>query len=222
MTEAPVFQLENKTTGYNGRPVLTDISLEINKGEKIALIGKSGSGKSTLLSLLYRQQTAQTALIPQEPGLVRTLSVFHNTYMGRLDYNAWPYNIINLVYPLPAPKATIIRLLKQLDLADKTFCPVNELSGGEQQRTAIARALYRDSKILLGDEPVSSIDEHQAGQLIRLLTASHETVILALHDVALALACTDRVIGLQKGRIALDAPATSLQSGDLISLYQDH
>lgn len=216
-----VFKFSNQTARYNGKAVLSNFSLSINSGEKIALIGKSGSGKSTLLGLMYEQCSDLCTLIPQDLGLVQSLSVFHNTYMGRLDKHSPFYNIINLVYPLNKEKIQVGKLLKPLGLDEKIFSSVGELSGGEQQRTAISRALYAQGKVLLGDEPVSSLDEHQSREILELILSSYDTVVLALHDVEHALQYTDRVIGLSNGVIALDAPTSGLKSEDLIDLYQD-
>ena len=219
MTE--VFQFDHQTAQYNGKTVLSDFSFSIKAGEKVALIGKSGTGKSTLLNLMYGQRPEQSALIPQALGLVESLSVFHNTYMGKLDQHSWVHNLANLVYPLPAEKQHIGELLSTLNLSEKLFVAVGELSGGEQQRTAIARALYRDSAILLGDEPVSSLDEHQSRQVLGKLVSAHTTVVLALHHVAHALKYTDRVIGIDNGSIVLDSPTSALNAADLTGLYQD-
>jgi phosphonate transport system ATP-binding protein len=216
-----MFEFSKQTARYNGKAVLSDLSLSVNAGEKIALVGKSGSGKTTLLELMYEQCADRCALIPQNLGLVESLSVFHNTYMGRLDKHSPFYNITNLFYPLKKEKREVSDLLKKLSLDEKIFTPVGELSGGEQQRTAIARALYTQKEVLLGDEPVSSLDEHQSQQILKAILNSHETVVLALHDVKYALQFTDRVIGLNNGQIALDAPTSKLKSDDLIELYQD-
>ena len=214
------FHLEHATAAYNGTTVLQDISLSVSVGEKVSLIGVSGSGKSTLLGLLYRQLPERAALVPQDPALVRTLSVFHNTYIGRLDRNSVWYNLLNLAWPLPKEVSAITELLDLLGLAPKLHAAAGELSGGEQQRNAIARALYRGSDILLADEPVSAIDPSQSHTVLKLLTARHETVVLAMHDVRLALEYSSRVIGLRDGRIVLDRPTAGLEPDQLVSFYE--
>ncbi len=216
-----MFEFRGVSARYNGVPVLNDINLSIGRGEKVALIGKSGSGKSTLLGLLYEQQSRCSALIPQRLGLVEMLSVFHNIYMGRLDRYSTIYNIANLIFPMPRQRQGVIGILQQLDMEEKMFAPAGELSGGQQQRTAIARALYRKSEILLGDEPVSSLDERQSRQILDILFAAHDTVVVALHHVSFALEYADRVIALNNRRIALDAPTAGLCSDDLVEFYQD-
>ena len=215
-----VFRLDRATASYNGRAVLNEISLDIQLGEKVSLIGASGAGKSTLLGLLHRQRPEDTALVTQDPSLVKTLSVFHNTYIGRLDQNPTWYNLANLVWPLPREVRGIGALLDSLGLADKLHTPAGELSGGQQQRTAVARALYRESDALLADEPVSSVDITQAHAVLEQIVARHETVVLAMHDVALALRYTDRVVGLRNGRVEFDRPSAGLDPADLLPVYQ--
>jgi len=188
----------------------------------VALVGKSGAGKSTLLKLLYEQRRIDTAIVPQELGLVRPLTVFHNIYMGRLHVHATWYNLVNLVRPLRREVEAIRRVVRQLELGDdKLFEPVGQLSGGQQQRTAVARAIHQGCRVLLGDEPVSSVDDHQSRVVLKSISAEHETVVLSMHDVNLALAYTDRVIGLQNGQIIMDQSTAQMKTSDLDFLYRD-
>ena len=98
-----LFSLRGASLGYDGKPVLHDVSLIIEAGERVALVGPSGAGKSTLLSALYQQQKARTALVPQDGALVKQLSVFHNVYIGRLHRHGAFYNLLNLIRPLREP-----------------------------------------------------------------------------------------------------------------------
>ena len=97
---APLFILDKVNVTYDGVPILREISLSIPKGARIALIGPSGAGKSTLLSELYKLGDRNISLVPQELGLVRNLTVFHNIYMGRLQDHGNFYNLINLIRPM--------------------------------------------------------------------------------------------------------------------------
>ena len=178
-----LFQLSEACASYKGKQVLNKISLEVEQGEKIALVGRSGAGKSTLLRLLYDNHVVECAFLPQNLGLVPNLSVFHNTFVGRLHKNSTLYNLANLIRPLSNEQNAVLKVLKQLELTDKIFAPVGELSGGQQQRAGIARALYQGCNIFLGDEPVSAVDERQAWNVMEAITANHETVVLAMHDV---------------------------------------
>lgn len=215
----PLFKLQGATLRYNGREVLEEISLTIRASERVALVGKSGAGKSTLLSALYQQQPRQAALIPQELGLVKNLSVFHNVYMGCLHRHPSWYNLLNLVRPIHREVEQVRARLGPLELEDKLFTPAGELSGGQQQRTAVARALHQEAPIALGDEPVSAVDERQSHTVLGTLTRAHDTVVLAMHDVTLALQYCERVIGIRDRRLVLDEPSSALQPSDLDFLY---
>ncbi len=215
-----MFRLDRASAGYNGHAVLSDISLTIEAGERVALVGESGAGKSTLLSMLYEQRKAQAALIPQDTALVRSLSVFHNIFIGRLHCNKTIYNLRTLVWPKRAEVDRVRAITDRLRLSDKLFTPVGELSGGQQQRTAVGRALFHGGDVVLGDEPVSAVDEHQAREILTALTDSHATVVLAMHDLELALAHTDRIVGIRDGGIRLDAPSAELSPSDLAPLYK--
>lgn len=215
-----LFRLDNASVSYGGKAVLAGVTLTISVGEKVALVGESGAGKSTLLRLLREQQPRQVAWCPQAQGLVPVLSVFHNVYMGQLDRHGTLYNLANLLKPREREVNAVGQVAAMLGLGDKLFTSVDQLSGGQQQRVAVGRALFAGKPVFLGDEPVSSVDEYQAQDIAEIITAAHDTTVLALHDVALALACCTRVIGLQDGRVVLDAPAETLTPHDLAPLYR--
>ena len=212
--------LHDVSARYNGRVVLDNISLRIAEGERVALVGRSGAGKSSLLRLLYEQCTGTASLLPQEPGLVRTLSVFHNIYIGRLNRHSLWYNLANLIRPLNKEVDAVRAIARRMGIEEKLFEPVGQLSGGQQQRTAVARALYQASPILIGDEPVSAVDEHQARMVLENINENHTTVLIAMHDTTLAIAYTDRIIGLRDARIVLDRPTAGMTPVDLDDLYR--
>jgi len=217
----PLLNLDRKTVRYNGHSILSDISLTIEPGEKIALIGQSGAGKSTLLELLYEQTKENASLVPQELGLVRSLSVFHNIFMGRLDRHSTWYNLANLIKPFEAEVEQIKPIVERLGLQDKLFATIDQLSGGQQQRTAIGRALHKGSDIFFGDEPVSAVDERQSHTVMQCINEAHDTVVLSMHDTNLAINYTDRLIGLKGGELVLDEPSKGMQASDLDELYSD-
>ncbi len=211
--------LENEDLGYQGDVILRNISLSVSDGERVALVGKSGAGKSTLLSVLQSRFPDDIALIPQDTGLVRALSLFHNVYMGRLHQNSTLYNLLNLVWPQKSEVEKIQALTTTLGLEGKLFERTGELSGGQQQRTAVCRAIYQGGSAVLGDEPVSAVDNRQAIQILEALNERFDTIVLAMHDVDLAIRFSDRIVGIQNGKIALDQPAKDLQRQDLDFLY---
>lgn len=214
-----MLDLRSASAHYHNETVLRDISLHIPRGQKLALVGHSGSGKSTLLKLLFEQCPQDISLVPQDYGLVLTLSLFHNVYMGNLNRHALWVNCVNLVRPMAQSVDQVAAIIRPLGLQEKLFEPVGQLSGGQQQRAAIARAIYQDSEILLADEPVSSLDEQQSRVVMHLLCSHFSTVVLALHDIDLALAYCDRIVGLKQGNIIIDAAASELSRADLLALY---
>ena len=216
---APAIDLRGAAAAYDGRPVLSGIDLAIRTGERVALMGRSGSGKSTLIGLLHAQAPRDVALVPQAAALVRTLSVFHNVYMGRLDRRSTLHNLRTLALPARADVEAVRGVLDRVGLADALWAKAGALSGGQQQRVSVARALYDGRPILVGDEPVSALDRTQGGAILAELTRRHETVIVALHDVALALEHADRIVVLASGRIVLDAPARDLDARALAPFY---
>ena len=216
-----MLELNDVSVRYEGEPVLDRISLAINEGEKVALVGRSGAGKSTLLRLLFESARGEAALVPQDFALVRALSVFHNVYMGRLERHSAVYNLCNLIRPFRREIAAVTPLLETLELDEKLFEPAGQLSGGQQQRTAVARAVHQGASILIADEPVSSVDEHQSRTVLDALTAHHRTVVLAMHDTTLAIEYADRLIGLRDGRIGFDRSTQGMHSSDLDLLYRD-
>jgi len=214
-----LLDLHDESVGFAGQPVLRGIGLRVSRGERLAIMGRSGAGKSTLLNLLYARLPSEAALVPQAAALVAPLSVFHNVYMGQLDrHPAWR-NLRVLAWPARAEVAAVRDVLDTVGLADKLFARAGTLSGGQQQRASIARALYNGRPVVIGDEPVSALDRHQGSAVLRRMAGAHATMILALHDVPLALEYASRIVVLEAGRIALDAPAASLREADLARFY---
>ena len=215
-----LLQLVNQDLGYDRGPVLTDVSLTIHAGDRIALVGESGAGKSTLLAALQARLREQAALVPQNPGLVASLSVFHNIYMGRLQQHPTWYNLLNLVWPRRLEIAAVRPIVDRLGLSDKLFEPAGSLSGGQQQRVGVCRAIHQGGALVLGDEPVSAVDNHQARTVLDALNEHFDTVVLAMHDVELALRYASRIVGLKNGGVALDQPNDGLTVRDLDFLYR--
>ncbi|MDH3601681.1 MAG: ATP-binding cassette domain-containing protein, partial [Candidatus Tectomicrobia bacterium] len=201
-----MFHLSGESVAYENNIALKNITLDIGRGEKVALIGPSGAGKTTLLRTLYERAANQSAFVHQHYALVPQLSVFHNTYIGRLDRHSTWYNILNLLKPRKQILKDVVPVLQALGLEDKTFEKVGALSGGQQQRVAVGRALYRGESILLADEPVSSVDPHQADAVMELIMQT-ETVIMSLHAVDVALKFAERIIGLREGQLHFDLSA---------------
>ena len=157
--------------------------------------------------------------MPQAAALVRPLSVFHNVYMGRLDRASALRNLRVLAWPRGRELAEVRAVLEEVGLADKLRAQAGTLSGGQQQRTSVARALYNGRPVVIGDEPVSALDRVQGMAVLRRMAERHETLILALHDVPMALGFADRILVLDAGRLVLDAPARSLTADSMAAYY---
>ncbi|MBL3556889.1 MULTISPECIES: ATP-binding cassette domain-containing protein [Marinobacter] len=213
------FDLTGLTASFGGERVIGPLSLSIREGDRVALVGRSGAGKSTLISLIHQQVKGQSSLVPQNLGLVNALPVFHNVYMGRLDEHATWYNTLTLIRPFAKDTRDVKALLAELAMPEKIWIPAASLSGGQRQRIAVARALYRNSDLLLADEPISALDGPMAHLVMKLLKERFRTSVIALHDVELALAYCTRIVGIQDGQIALDEPSDKLTPADIMPLY---
>jgi len=217
-----LISLTRETIGWKARDVLVDIDLHVEPGESIAFLGRSGSGKSTLITHIYRRLIAagkSVSLIPQDHALVPPLSVFHNVYMGQLDRRSTLYSLANLVRPFKKEVGDIRPILSEISLEPEIFQSVEKLSGGQKQRTAIARAFFRGGEIILGDEPVSAIDEKQSAVVLSAIRSRFSTALLALHNVDLARNYCDRIIGLKGNRIVFDTQSKDIDRTSIESLY---
>ena len=215
-----ILALDNACASYGEQRAVGPVTLAVEEGQHVALVGRSGAGKSTLLSLLFDPRRRELALMPQELGLVQTLSVFHNVYMGRLAAHGTWYNIANLLHPLSREVAQVSAVLDSLGMGTKIWARVGELSGGQRQRTAVARALYQRASVLLADEPVSALDVTRSADVMRAITDAYRTAVVAMHDVELALRFCSRIVGIDAGCIALDEPARRVSVSDLLPLYE--
>ena len=158
----------DEKVAYKTKIALQQITLKIERGEKIALVGPSGQGNDLLWPSRKNQSqnpNDESVFVHQDYALVPQLSVFHNVYIGRLDRNSVGTNLKTFNWPQSKVWAEIESVLKDLDLVEQ---PIKDgtLSGGQQQRTAIARAVYRGA---LADEPVASIDIQQAETVLDLI-----------------------------------------------------
>ncbi|QTP60107.1 ATP-binding cassette domain-containing protein [Billgrantia antri] len=214
-------RFDGEDLGHGAQVVLPRLTLALHEGERVALLGQSGAGKSTLLGELRQRLERQAAWCPQHHGLVPQLAVYHNVFMGRLPEHSALANLWNLIRPLRRPWREVAALCDELGLAGLLRRPVGQLSGGQRQRVAIARALYQGRPLFLGDEPVASVDPHQALRLLSLIDSRHTTSVIALHQRELALTHFDRVWGLRDGRLVIDGSAASLTLAELDALYPD-
>ncbi|MDM3892234.1 phosphonate ABC transporter ATP-binding protein [Pseudomonas juntendi] len=225
---------------------LDAVSLQIDQGERVAIIGPSGAGKSSLLHLMAtavrpgsgrlellgeqpwalsvraRQRLrARVGLVHQAPPLPPRQRVVTAVLAGRLGQWGLLRGLFNLLYPSDVAGAR--QVLVELGLADKLFVQCGQLSGGQLQRVGIARALYQRPQVLLTDEPVSAMDPVLADHSLALLNRHAQrhgvTLVASLHAVELALAHFPRVVGIREGQVAFDCPATAVTRQMLDALY---
>ncbi|WP_220133276.1 ABC transporter ATP-binding protein [Nonomuraea soli] len=195
-------RIRNLTRTYGERAVLDDLDLDIRPGEFVALLGHSGSGKSTLLRALAGLDydvsghgeldvPAQVSVVFQDARLLPWQKVLDNVVLG-----------------LPGAEDRGRRALEEVGLKGRENAWPNELSGGEQQRVALARSLVREPELLLADEPFGALDAltrlKMHALLKKLCLAHNPAVLLVTHDVDEAIALADRVLVLDNGRIAAE------------------
>jgi phosphonate transport system ATP-binding protein len=247
MAAEPVFALRQVSHYFGRLQAISDISLEIYPGERVALVGSSGAGKSTLIRLLngtlfptegevwalgrnlsqlnanrLRQVQRQIGTVYQQFHLVDTLRVIHNVNAGHLG--RWPLWKAMLSLVFPQEVETAVRALTQVGIPDKLFERTDRLSGGQQQRVAIARVLVQDPVAILADEPIASLDPELSREVMDLLRnlcqQSGRTLVVSLHDVEIACSHCDRMIGLCQGQVVFDRPTTQVTPTMLQALYQ--
>lgn len=233
------------TKSYSHGPALAPLDMTIREGELVALAGPSGSGKTTLLYLLGgvvqpdegevvidgrplrrmkpgRDLARLVGLVHQNYDLVPHLPVIHNVLAGMLGQWSLLRSAISLLWPRDRQLAE--QVLAELGLADKALERTSHLSGGEQQRVAIARLMVQSPRIVLADEPVSSLDPRLSEEILRLLTglagSSGRTLVASLHSPHLIRKYFTRVVGLREGNLQFDMPSRSLTDEVLAQLYE--
>jgi cell division transport system ATP-binding protein len=219
-----VIQLENVSKIYPAgtRPALDSVSLEVEKGEFIFLIGQSGSGKSTVLRLVLREEKATTGVVTvngrnlgrlpnrKVPDLRRKIGCVFQDFRLLPKKNAYDNIAFALEVINKSPrqiKRTVPEVLDLVGLAGKSKRLPHELSGGEQQRVAIARAFVNRPLLLLADEPTGNLDPDTSQGIMNLLERINRTgttVVMATHDNNIVDAMRRRVIELDTGKIVRD------------------
>ena len=139
--------------------------------------------------------------------------------MGRLDQFITSQNIKNLIFPIQHCVKEIEIILEEVGIREKLYTRVGELSGGQKQRVAVARALYHGRKILLADEPISSVDPHRADELLSKIINSANTVVISIHNIQLAIKFTNRLIGIRDGKIIFDDLTKNITKDQFDNLY---
>ena len=225
-----MLQVRDVHAGYSGRKVLHGVSLHVDVGEVVALVGPNGAGKTTLLrvisgvlrpqrgqvlwqgkDMLHRPPRARArlvAVVPQSREGPLAFTVEQTVLLGRTPYMGW------LGIPGPRDRRALEQALALADLTHLRHRRLFELSGGEQQRVLLARALAQETPLLLLDEPTTHLDlfyqAHFLGRVRRLARETHRAVLIVLHDLNLAALYADRVYLLARGRVFAQGPPTQV------------
>ncbi|MBI2757665.1 MAG: ABC transporter ATP-binding protein [Chloroflexi bacterium] len=232
-----MLKIQNLSVNYGARRVLHDVSLDVQSGEVVALIGPNGTGKSTLIravsgvipiqsgcvrtngddfrSLTHIQRARYLAVVPQAVSLPPAFTAWETVLLGRTPYLGF------LGQPSGSDESIARRALERVNALEFAERRVGELSGGEAQRILLARALCQSTPILLLDEPTAHLDLQYQVSLLKLVYElahhDHLAVLVALHDLNLAAHYADRVALLVGGKMkALGTPREVLTS-ELIS-----
>jgi phosphonate transport system ATP-binding protein len=230
----------------NGKAALSDFALTVEAGELVVVLGGNGSGKTTLLRCItrtlkpsageiwladtdlcalqgekLRRARLPLAMISQHASLVRRSTVAANVAMGALGRY---FTLRTAFGGLPQCELDAARgYLGEVGLADLAEQRAGTLSGGQAQRVAIARSLAQQPRVLLADEPIASLDPEAAEEIMRLLQrlacSERIAVLCVLHQVELAYAYADRVVGIRDGRIAFDLPRSQVSREAVHRLY---
>jgi phosphonate transport system ATP-binding protein len=239
-TTSPVVVLERVGRRFGTQVALDGVSACIRPGEFVAIVGRSGAGKTTLLRCLsraiapsqgairmggqdlgplagaaLRAHRARVGVIYQQFNLVRRLRVLDNVLIGRLPHlRGWRrYAALVRIFDRFQRDAAL-SCLDHVGLLARAWQRADTLSGGEQQRVAIAKILAQEPKLILGDEPVASLDVINGALVMetlrRIASPAGLTVVSTLHHVEYARRYADRVLGLRAGRLVFDGPAAEL------------
>lgn len=247
-----IYSLESATKFFTQRnrqvQALSCISLHVQPGERLALLGQSGAGKTTLFRLLngtlrpsagsvrfegrdtaslsgseLRTMRRRVGTIYQQHNLVPSLTALENALCGALGRMSFLETLRSVFQPVKTDVEQAIHALELVGLADKRNARADELSGGQQQRLAAARVLMQSPDVILADEPTASLDpalaETITSLLIRLARDGRRTLIMAVHKIDLARQYFPRIVGLRAGCLSFDAPASSVRDDLLATLY---
>ena len=238
-------EVKNLIVNYGVKNILNDISFEVPNGDFVAIVGKSGAGKSTLLrclNLLNKPQSGEIIITGEnivQSNRTRLKRIRRDIAFIFQDYNVLDnlYTVENVLTPYLVKKSVLglllgytkkeynegVDFLKQVGLEDEAFKKSKYLSGGQKQRVAIAKALAQNPKILLADEPVSSLDEKNTTLIMDTFKKLNEengiTVLINLHDVNLAKKYSTKILGLKDGKVLFYKDSEKVTKDEFEELY---
>jgi phosphonate transport system ATP-binding protein len=243
---APAIEFRSVDKRIGDKALLAGVDFVVGDGELVAVIGASGAGKTTLLRLCagvlwpehgevvvlgqstgrlspraLRRLRARVGFLYQQDNLIPGLRTAHNVLMGHLGRWSLLRSLWSLFWPQAIDSARTA--LRQVELEHKLWALPGELSGGEQQRVAIARLLVQDPKLWLCDEPVSSLDIRLGREVVHLITrmarARGATALVSLHTLELLREGFDRVIALREGRLVWQGRPEQISRQLLLDVY---
>ena len=208
----------------NGTKALRDLSLRVNEGEFVFIVGSSGAGKSTLLKILMREETPNSGEVIVNntrlstlrhrdiPYYRRTLGMVFQDF--RLIPNMTVFDNVAFAMRVTGASTNAIRkkvpyVLAHVGLSDKAKCFPNELSGGEQQRVGLARALINNPALIIADEPTGNVDPRMSFEIVDMLNQINRnngtTILMVTHEHALVRKFRRRIIEIQNGELVADS-----------------
>lgn len=241
-----LLEVQNLTKYYDDVRALSDVSFKVKKGEFVAVIGPSGSGKTTLircinrliepteghlrfddldLRLLHghhlRHARARIGMIFQHYNLVSRLTVIENVLHGRLGYKSSLAGVFGIYTEEEKTKA--LEVLKLLGLEEYVYRRCDQLSGGQKQRVGIARALVQDPRMILCDEPISSLDPSSSKIIMDYLRKIQKelgiTILVNLHQVDVAKKYAERILGFNSGDLVFDGAPKKMDRDRIHAIY---
>jgi phosphonate transport system ATP-binding protein len=241
-----MLELRGLTRRFGPTVAVDGVALTIPDGQMVGVIGRSGAGKSTLLRMInrliepstgsinrggvevsalrgkaLRDWRASCAMIFQQFNLVPRLDVLTNVLIGRLNHRPTLSSLFGAFKA--AERAMAVRALERFGVAGTALQRAGTLSGGQQQRVAICRALLQEPRLVLADEPIASLDPHNARVVMDALRAVNRedglTVLCNLHHLDTARAYCDRIVALHAGRVVFDGPTHALTSARVSEIY---
>ena len=241
-----MLRVENLEKTFGDIVAVDNVSLDIPAGQMVGIIGRSGAGKSTFLRLINRLITpsggridfenrsisdikgkellawrSRCAMIFQQFNLVNRLNVITNVLVGRIGYRSTLPTLFKFF--TREERAMAVNALERLDMARHALQRADTLSGGQQQRVAIARSLVQEPRIVLADEPIASLDPHNATKVMEALRTINQedgiSVLCNLHQVSTAKTYCDRILGMAHGRIVFDGAPEELSMAAVKEIY---
>ncbi len=241
-------EIQHLTKNFSSFRALDDVSLTVQPGEMVALLGASGSGKSTLMRHLpgflaassgdvrifgemaqsagrlsgdIRRLRSQIGFVFQQFNLVNRLPVITNVLIGLLHKTSWWRSL--LMRFTMAERQRALEALVAVGIEQTAWQRASTLSGGQQQRAALARCLVQGARLVLADEPIASLDPESSRKVMELLARMNRehdcTVLVSLHQVEFAIRYCPRTIALNAGRVVYDGPSSALTPALLAELY---